>query len=116
MRLKTLVGIEYANFEKYANCHIACGGDRSTKRWVGASVEWSPTLSVVKPIGPPELPEDSFRDTLFSSSTSPSISTFSLFHVSLAIMALKTVSTIDKLTARRTDQVFDSHKYVAHPS
>ena len=31
-------------------------------------------------------------------------------------MALTTVTTIDKLTARRIDQVFDSHTYVAHPS
>jgi hypothetical protein len=31
-------------------------------------------------------------------------------------MALKIVSTINKLTVCRTDQVFDSYKYMAHPS
>ena len=31
-------------------------------------------------------------------------------------MTLAVVSTIGKLTARRTDEVFDSHTYVARPS
>lgn len=76
-------------------------------------------LSVFSPIGPPELPEDPFRDTLFLplapliTCISPTLSNFDLFHVFLAIMAAAVASTTHKPTDGCIREVFDSHMYVA---